>query len=177
MTAGVPLGPEAPQVVGAARTAARRLLDANVKLAEIPSSEKKARDVIEMSAAGRVPGQEGERFVGVFIDPTQMGETVTAPHIRSVPVDQITIKARLPCRSMSRSLAATAGPLKVRAFVDNFFHAPGRGGGRKQLGGPRRLLTIVAVLTTGFCKRRLEVSSRTRILSNDGRFRVGHHDR
>ena len=91
-TTGGTLSDDAPQVIEAAETGARRLLDSNVKLLEIPGSEKRACEALRASPAGKMQAGDG-KFVGIFIDPAQMGEPITAPHIRNAPLDQTTVKA------------------------------------------------------------------------------------
>ncbi len=61
---------------------ARRLIESNIVLVPIPSSEKKARDAIQASAAGKARGKDGKSFVGIFLDQGLFGEPITAPHIR-----------------------------------------------------------------------------------------------
>ena len=61
---------------------ARRLIESNIVLVPIPSSEKKARDAIQASAAGKARGKDGKSFVGVFLDQGMFGEPITAPHVR-----------------------------------------------------------------------------------------------
>ena len=73
---------------------AKRMLDANVMLTVIPSSEKKVREAIQSSAAGKVRGEEGKLNVAIFIDPGLLGEAATAPHLRLPPLNTSCIKAR-----------------------------------------------------------------------------------
>ncbi len=61
---------------------ARRLIDANIVLVPIPSSEKKTREAIQASAAGKARGKDGKSFVGVFLDQGMFGEPITASHVR-----------------------------------------------------------------------------------------------
>jgi hypothetical protein len=71
---------------------ARRLIEANIVLVPIPSSEKKARDAIQAAAAGKARGKDGKSFVGVFLDQGMFGEPITAPHIRVNAVNQTVTK-------------------------------------------------------------------------------------
>jgi hypothetical protein len=71
---------------------AKRLFEANVAFCVIPSSEKKAVEAIDASAAGKVRGEAGKSYVGVFIDPGLFGEPVTSPHCRISPINQTAIK-------------------------------------------------------------------------------------
>jgi hypothetical protein len=71
---------------------ARRLIEANIVLAVIPSSEKKTREVIASSAAGKARGKDGKSFVGIFLDQGMFGEPITAPHIRLNAVNQTVTK-------------------------------------------------------------------------------------
>ena len=73
---------------------AKRMLDANVMFTVIPSSEKKVREALQSSAAGKVRGEEGKQCVGIFIDPGLLGEAATAPHVRLAPVNTGVVKAR-----------------------------------------------------------------------------------
>ena len=72
----------------------KRLMSANVKFMTLPTSEKQVREAMTESAAGRVRGEENKNFVGIFFDPAQFGETVTAPHIRVNAVNQTTLKVQ-----------------------------------------------------------------------------------
>ena len=105
---GAALSDDAPQLIESAETVARRLVDSNVKLVEMPTSEKRCKDALLASAAGKMQGGD-DRFFSVFLDPVQLGETITAPHIRIAPMDQTAVKAWLSCQSMSKT--ATARPL------------------------------------------------------------------
>jgi hypothetical protein len=71
---------------------ARRLIDANIVLVPIPSSEKKTKEVIQAAAAGKARGKDGKSFVGVFLDQGMFGEPITAPHIRVNAVNQTVTK-------------------------------------------------------------------------------------
>ena len=72
---------------------ARRLLEANVALAVIPSSEKKVRELIQSSAAGKIRGEMGSSTVGIFLDPGAWGEPITAPHNRIPPIPTNNVEA------------------------------------------------------------------------------------
>lgn len=71
---------------------ARMLIEANIVLVPIPSSEKKARDAIQAAAAGKARGKDGKSFVGVFLDQGMFGEPITAPHIRLNAVNSTVTK-------------------------------------------------------------------------------------
>ena len=88
---GHQLAEESVEIIGEAEKAMRKLLSVNVHLAEIPDSEKKARAVLQTSAAIKHRGSD--TFVGIVLDPAQLGESVTAPHLRLPPMDQTTVKA------------------------------------------------------------------------------------
>ena len=70
---------------------AMRLIESNCSFATIPSSEKKAREALAASAAGKVRAKNG--FVGIFFDPGLLGEPITAPHSRINPINQNVLKA------------------------------------------------------------------------------------
>ena len=74
-------------------TVARRILEANVTLIPIPKSEKKAKEDIMKSAAGKIRGVTGVSGVGVFMDPGVLGEPITAPHNRIPPIPAKDLKA------------------------------------------------------------------------------------
>ena len=38
-------------------------------------------------------GEEGKSFVGIIVDPVVMGEAITAPHIRTPPLNAGVVKA------------------------------------------------------------------------------------
>ncbi len=86
---------EHEQIISSAELAAKRLIDANVCLAETPSSEKKAREIFEGSAAFKVLGVESEKYIAIILDPGQMGETITCPHLRIPPLNQDEMKLML----------------------------------------------------------------------------------
>ncbi len=83
---------EHDQILASAELAAKRLIDANVCLAETPTSEKKAKEIFEGSAAFKVAGVESEKYIAIILDPGQMGETITCPHLRIPPLSQDDLK-------------------------------------------------------------------------------------
>lgn len=89
---------EARDVVRTQETMARRLMEANVTLLPIPKSEKKAKEEILKSAAGKIRGTLGVSAVGIFCDPGVLGEPITAPHNRicPIPVNDVKALAHLP---------------------------------------------------------------------------------
>ena len=89
---------EALDVVRTHETMARRIMEANVTLLPIPKSEKKAKEEILKSAAGKIRGTQGVSAVGIFCDPGVLGEPITAPHNRicPIPVNDVKALARLP---------------------------------------------------------------------------------
>ena len=89
---------EALDVVRTQETMARRIMEANVTLLPIPKSEKKAKEEILKSAAGKIRGTQGVSAVGIFCDPGVLGEPITAPHNRicPIPVNDLKALARLP---------------------------------------------------------------------------------
>ena len=81
-----PMTEEKMDCIRAAEIQARRLIDAHVSLVVFPKSEKQARAIFKGSIANKVQGVLGKKYVGIIIDPGQMGETVTAPHVRIPPL-------------------------------------------------------------------------------------------
>ena len=81
-----PMTEEKMDCIRAAEIQARRLIDAHVTLVVYPKSEKQARTIYKDSIANKVQGVLGKKYVGIIIDPAQMGETVTAPHVRIPPL-------------------------------------------------------------------------------------------
>ena len=92
---------EARDVVHQHETVARRLLEANVTLLPIPKSEKKAKEEIMKSAAGKIRGVVGVSGVGVFVDPGVLGEPITAPHNRIPPIPANDVKALAACHRLT----------------------------------------------------------------------------
>ena len=74
---------------------ATRLMNSHAGFGVIPSSEKKAREMLQASGAGKIRGEEGVSYVGIFFDPGLMGEPITAPHVRVNPINQPVLKAPL----------------------------------------------------------------------------------
>ena len=72
---------------------ATRLVNANTGVEPIPESEKKAREMLLNSAAGKVRGKEGRQFVAIIIDQGLFGEPITSPHIRINAVNSTIVKA------------------------------------------------------------------------------------
>ena len=95
LQAGGPLKEGAGDLIAGADKAARTLLNSNVQLHEIPNSEKKARTLLQASAAAKPGDLDPQRFVGICLDPVQLGEALTAPHLRHPPMGVEVIKARL----------------------------------------------------------------------------------
>ena len=90
---GTKLDDEKKGMVAEEESKVRRLVNANLTFATIPKSAKKTVEIISNSPAGKVRGQGGNgSFVGVFVDPSQMGEPATAPHIRAKPINQEVVK-------------------------------------------------------------------------------------
>lgn len=84
---------ETQEKIRAKESEVKRLVDAHVCLAPIPSSEKKALEVVQSCAAGRARGREDGYYVGIVVDPGMMGEPITAPHIRVSPLNIPVVKA------------------------------------------------------------------------------------
>ena len=53
----------------------------------------KVKELINACSAGKPRGNGETEFVGIFLDHGQMGESMTAPHLRHRPVDQDQMKA------------------------------------------------------------------------------------
>ena len=93
MAGGKPLTEETVEQIEAAETVARRLVDSNIKLIDMPSSKKRCKEALLTSAAGKMMGQPNQKFVGIFFDPALFGEPITSPHLRIPSVDQVLTKA------------------------------------------------------------------------------------
>ena len=85
------------ETIRTAEVAARRLIDAHLTLGVIPKSEHQAKDIFKRSKVLTFSGVAGKKYFGVIIDPGQMGETVTAPHVRIPPlqVDELKLFTRV----------------------------------------------------------------------------------
>jgi hypothetical protein len=87
--------PEVEAIIRSKEDAMKRRLEAHVVLTKIPNplAESTVRDFIRGTAAGKLRGEPGKDAIGIVVDPGMMGEPVTAPHIRTCPINQAAIKA------------------------------------------------------------------------------------
>ena len=72
------------------------LFDAHCALTEVPGSEKKMMEWLKSTAAGQSRGSTEEcvaMFIGIVVDPGVIGEPVTAPHLRTLPINVHMLKA------------------------------------------------------------------------------------
>ena len=91
-SSGADVSTESRDRVVEEEAAVTRLMEANITLQPIPTSEKKAREIVANSGAGKMRGKDGVSYVLILIDSVLQGEPVTAPHIRLRALDQPTIK-------------------------------------------------------------------------------------
>ena len=87
---------EKKELVQSYEEKAKRLVEANIVVVPIPNSEKKTREALQGSAAGKARGKDGKHYVGVFLDQGLFGEPVTAPHVRINAVNQTVTKVGHP---------------------------------------------------------------------------------
>ena len=84
---------ESKQLIANHEIKATRLLDTNVMFAKIPNSAKKVREILDAAGAGKIRGNlDAGTSVGILLDPAQMGECVSSPHLRVNPVNHAVVR-------------------------------------------------------------------------------------
>ena len=109
------------EYVREAEVKATRLIDAHITLAVYPTSEKEAAKILTESAAGKVVGRDGTKYIGIVIDPGQMGETATSPHLRIPALHVNEIKTLLRSIIQTRNSAAATAETAELGLHDIFF--------------------------------------------------------
>lgn len=77
---------ETLELIGAYEEKARNLFNSNVSLAVMPNSETDMGKILDASTAASVRGS-GAAWTGVLVDPSQWGEAITSPNIRTPPLN------------------------------------------------------------------------------------------
>ena len=80
---------------------ARNLFASNVSLAVLPGSETEISKILDGSSAAAVRGQ-GATWTAVLLDPSQWGEAITSPHIRTPPLNLGLLKQFMNAVIMNR---------------------------------------------------------------------------